>query len=66
MNATASGNTFSLSIAVVLVIAVAGLILWAIATGANAKAVGSELGKSMLWTGLVAFCIALSGAVLHC
>lgn len=66
MNAQATGGTFSVSMAVVLMIAIIGGIVWAICTNATAKTSGAEIGRSMLYAGLIAFCILISGNVFRC
>lgn len=66
MNAQATGSTFSVSMAVVLMIAIIGGIMWALLTNATAKTTGGELGRALLYAGLIAFCILISGNVFHC
>ncbi len=66
MNATATGHGFSLTVMVVLALAAIGLLMWALLSNAPAKGTFAELGRALLYSGLVAFMVAISGSVFHC
>lgn len=55
----------TVTIYLTLAIAIVGLLLWAVCSGATVKAALAELGKAMLWSGLFAFCFALATKVIH-
>lgn len=56
----------SITIYVVLAVAIVGSWIWAVCTDAKVKAYLAEVGKCLLWTGMLAFLIAISSQVAHC
>ena len=55
----------TVAIYLTLAIALAGLLLWAVGSGAKVKDALTKLGEVMLWAGLFALCFALAGKVIH-
>lgn len=55
-----------MSIWVTLALAILGWIMWMYFTNAVIKAGLAKLGEVLLWTGLLATLLALTGKVIHC
>lgn len=58
--------TISVSMWITLVAAIIGFILLMWATPSTFKKTCVELGRALLWTGLLATLLALSGKAFHC
>jgi hypothetical protein len=57
----------SMRIYVVLAVAAAGLLLWALCTpSTTVRAAGAKVGEIAIWAGLIAFCMAMATTSINC